>query len=83
MTAWMGRISYAVFLIHFPVCLVVNAAFTRFAPSQPEVQLAGVLAAWLASLAAGAAFHRWIEQPLSGLVSPSRRDAERRALNPN
>jgi peptidoglycan/LPS O-acetylase OafA/YrhL len=26
---WLGRIAYSVFLIHFPVCLVVNAAFTR------------------------------------------------------
>ncbi|OWW19649.1 acyltransferase family protein [Noviherbaspirillum denitrificans] len=69
---YFGRISYAVFLVHFPVCLFVNAAFTRFAPALPEVQAAGVLAAWLASIAAGAAFHHWIEQPLAMLTLPSR-----------
>lgn len=73
--AYLGRISYAVFLVHFPVCLVVNAAFTRFAPAIPELQAAGVLTAWLASIAAGAAFHRWVEQPLAALTEPSRRAA--------
>lgn len=71
--AYLGRISYAVFLVHFPVCLVVNAAFTRFAPALPEVQAAGVAFAWLASIAVGAAFHRWVEQPLSALTEPARR----------
>jgi peptidoglycan/LPS O-acetylase OafA/YrhL len=61
----LGRISYAIFLIHFPVCLIVNAAFTRFLPAQPLVQAAGMLLAWAASVAAGAAFYRWIEVPLS------------------
>ncbi|QGZ39359.1 peptidoglycan/LPS O-acetylase OafA/YrhL [Pseudoduganella flava] len=60
----MGRISYAVFLVHFPVCLVVNAAFTRFVPLEPAWQGLGMLCAWGASLAAGAAFFRWVEVPL-------------------
>lgn len=38
MIVCVGRISYAVFLVHFPVCLVVNAAFTRFVPAMPELQ---------------------------------------------
>ncbi len=69
---FLGRISYAVFLIHFPVCLVVNAAFTRFAPALPEMQAVGMLLAWAASIAVGAAFHRWIEVPLASLVGPER-----------
>jgi peptidoglycan/LPS O-acetylase OafA/YrhL len=64
----LGRISYSVFLIHFPVCLVVNAAFTRFVPTEPEWQALGMLTAWAASLAAGAAFYRWVEQPLGRVV---------------
>lgn len=64
----LGRISYSVFLIHFPVCLVVNAAFTRFAPASPSIQAAGMLIAWAASIAAGALFYRWIEKPLGRLV---------------
>jgi peptidoglycan/LPS O-acetylase OafA/YrhL len=60
----LGRISYSVFLIHFPVSLVVNAAFTRFIPAQPHLQAVGMVVAWAASLAAGAAFFRWVEVPL-------------------
>ncbi|WP_374362492.1 acyltransferase family protein [Pseudoduganella danionis] len=64
----MGKISYAVFLIHFPVCLLVNAAFTRFAPAEPLAQALGMLAAWVLSLMAGAVFHRWVELPLGRLM---------------
>jgi len=62
--AWLSRISFGVFLVHFPVLLLVNAAFTRFSPSVPAVQAAGMLVAWAASVAAGASFHRWVERPL-------------------
>jgi peptidoglycan/LPS O-acetylase OafA/YrhL len=58
---WADR-SYALFLIHFPVLLLVNAAFTRWAPPTPGVQMAGVLLAWLASLAATVLFHRAVER---------------------
>jgi len=64
----LAKTSYSVFLIHFPVCLVVNAAFTRFVPAEPALQAFGMLFAWGASLAAGAAFYRWVELPL-GRVS--------------
>jgi peptidoglycan/LPS O-acetylase OafA/YrhL len=64
----MGKISYSVFLIHFPVCLLVNAAFTRFVEPEPELQAFGMLVAWGFSLAAGAAFHRWVEEPLGRLM---------------
>lgn len=62
--AYLGRISYGVFLMNFPVALVVNAWFTRFAPADPWVQTAGVGVAWLACGLAGAAFHHWVEAPL-------------------
>ncbi len=64
----LARTSYSVFLIHFPVCLVVNAAFTRFAPPDPEWQALGMVVAWGSSLAAGAAFFRWVEVPLGRFV---------------
>jgi peptidoglycan/LPS O-acetylase OafA/YrhL len=59
----LSDISYAVFLIHFPVCLLVNAAFHSAAPGEPLWQALGVGVAWAASLVAGWAFHRWVEQP--------------------
>lgn len=64
-----GRISYSIFLVHFPVCLVINAAFARFVPPQPLFQAVGMLLAWAASLAAGALFYRWVEIPLSRLAA--------------
>jgi peptidoglycan/LPS O-acetylase OafA/YrhL len=77
----LGRISYSVFLIHFPVCLVVNAAFTRFVPTEPEWQALGMLTAWVASLAAGAAFYRWVEQPLGRVVHFAARQAPVRVVS--
>jgi peptidoglycan/LPS O-acetylase OafA/YrhL len=70
--AWIrsfGRISYSIFLVHFPVCLVVNAAFAKFVPARPLLQAGGMVLAWAASLAAGALFYRWVEIPLSRLSS--------------
>lgn len=72
---YLGKISYSIFLVHFPVCLVVNAAFTRFVPDDAYLQGAGVVWAWAASVAAGALFFHWIETPLgrflAGLAKPA------------
>lgn len=71
-----GKISYSVFLVHFPVCLIVNAAFTRFASHDAYVQAAGVALAWVASVFAGALFHRWVEVPVGRVLRlPSHRRA--------
>jgi peptidoglycan/LPS O-acetylase OafA/YrhL len=67
--AWLGSRSYAIFLVHFPVCLVVNALFTRFVPVEPWPQAIGIVVAWAASLFAGAAFHRGVEAPAMRWVS--------------
>lgn len=64
---YLGRISYGVFLLNFPVALVVNAAFTRYASPDAGVQTLGVLVAWLACNLAGAAFHHGVEQRLGRL----------------
>ncbi len=61
---WLAGISYAMFLVHFPVSLVVNAAFTRFAPPDPVWQLTGIGMALGASMLGGALFHAWIEKPV-------------------
>jgi peptidoglycan/LPS O-acetylase OafA/YrhL len=59
-----GNISFSIFLVHFPVCLVINAAFTRFAPQDVIVQTAGMILAWIASMIAGALFHHGVELPI-------------------
>jgi peptidoglycan/LPS O-acetylase OafA/YrhL len=73
----LGRISYSIFLVHFPVCLVVNAAFMRFVPKDPYWQGLGVLLAWAASLAAGSAFFHLVESPLGRLWRAPRRTTYR------
>jgi peptidoglycan/LPS O-acetylase OafA/YrhL len=60
----LAKISFSVFLVHFPVCLIVNAAFERFVLVLPYVQAVGMVAAWGVSLVAGAVFYRWVEAPL-------------------
>lgn len=60
----LATTSFALFLVHFPVTLIVNAAFTRWAAPSAWVQGAGVLIAWGASLAAAFGFHRLVEQPV-------------------
>lgn len=76
---WLGRISYSVFLVHFPVCLLVNALFIRFMPETAGWQGLGMLVAWAASMAAGAAFFSFVERPLGQRLSPARPMAEGRA----
>lgn len=76
----LAKISYSIFLIHFPVCLVINAAFIRFVPADPYWQALGMLVAWTASLAAGAAFFRWVESPLGRVITFAAAPVARRPL---
>ncbi|WP_157266684.1 acyltransferase family protein [Azohydromonas aeria] len=71
-TAAVSRSSYGVFLVHFPVCLVVNAFFTRFVPLEPAPQALGLLLAWAGSLWAGALFHRHVEQRAMAYIAARR-----------
>ena len=71
LTAYFGRISYSVFLVHFPVCLVVNAVVTHLVPGRPVLNALGMGLAWVASNVAGALFHRYVEaaSPVRALVN--------------
>ena len=59
--AYLGKISYSVFLVHFPVVLVANAIYATIAPSSPAASLVGVIGGWAASVAVGALFFRLVE----------------------
>lgn len=61
LTAFLGRISYSVFLVHFPVALVANAVCARFYAGRTGAALIVLLAAWAASLVVGALFYRYVE----------------------
>jgi peptidoglycan/LPS O-acetylase OafA/YrhL len=57
----LGRISYSLFLVHFPVCLVVNAWGSRHLSGSPHAALFGMVLAVVLSLVAAMIFHRAIE----------------------
>jgi len=79
----MAKISYSVFLIHFPVCLVVNAAFAQFVPAQAPLQAVGTLLAWVGSLAVGSVFFYCVESPLGRAFSRAPSQIKREALATN
>ncbi|WP_295855377.1 acyltransferase [uncultured Xylophilus sp.] len=60
---YLGRISYAVFLIHFPVILLVAAVVHPVWPDAPWASLLGIVGALGLSVVAGALFHHGVEQP--------------------
>lgn len=57
----LGRTSYALFLVHFPICLLINTLIHRLAPDNPQLNMLGVMLAWGASNAAAFLFHRHVE----------------------
>lgn len=69
--AFLGAFSYSVFLVHFPVCLVVGVLFGRIFPHSPIANAAGMLVAWCLSNAAGVLFHRYVENPAIGALPRS------------
>ena len=54
------------YLVHFPLCLVVNAAFFHFLPHQAVTNLFGLVLAFGISILGGALFYKWVEsRPLT------------------
>ena len=64
--------SYSVFLVHFPVCLLVNAVVTWFWPDSLAINLVGLWAAFALSLATGQLLYQRVERHM-----PSWQDALR------
>ncbi len=63
--AGLGQMSYSVFLIHFPVCLLVNAVVSWFWPAHLLANAAGLLAAFALSVGAGSVLYRNVESRAS------------------
>ena len=63
--ARLGQMSYSVFLIHFPVCLLVNAVVSWFWPAHLLANTAGLLAAFALSVGAGSVLYRNVESRAS------------------
>jgi peptidoglycan/LPS O-acetylase OafA/YrhL len=65
----LSRTSYSLFLVHFPICLLVSAAFQHYAPASPALNAVGVVAAWLGSNLAAAFFYRHVEVRMAPWLS--------------
>jgi peptidoglycan/LPS O-acetylase OafA/YrhL len=61
MLTWLGGISYSLFLIHFPVLLLVSAVAVRWWPARPWIDAMGLLLAFVLSIAAAVLIHRMVE----------------------
>lgn len=61
--AHLARISYAVFLVHYPLLLLLGSLFTRLWPDEPWAHATGLLLTWALALLAGWALWRWLEAP--------------------
>jgi len=64
---YLGKISYALFLVHFSVLLLANAAFAGLGFSSPVAGGIGMLAAWAGSLVVADLFYRWVEKPAAAI----------------
>ena len=58
----LGQISYSVFLVHFPVSLVVNSTLTRFYPDHAVYNLLGMFASIILSICVAVPFHQVFEK---------------------
>ncbi len=58
----LGQRSYSVFLVHFPVCLLVNAVVSHLWPESPAWNALGMLAAFALSLMAGWQLYERVER---------------------
>ena len=61
--ARLGEISFSLFLVHFPVLLVIATIWARLGWNSPVAALAGLFTAFAASITVASAFYRWIEVP--------------------
>ncbi len=61
--ASMGKVSYCLFLVHFPVLLMVASLWERLNWTSPYQAIAGLLTAFLISVATSFGFYRYIERP--------------------
>ena len=72
--AFLGRISYSLFLVHFPILLLTNVFYAMLGLSSFVSAMVGLLLAFIASIGFAVLFHHSIESPaahrrITGLLS--------------
>jgi peptidoglycan/LPS O-acetylase OafA/YrhL len=65
--SFMGRTSYSLFLIHYPVMLVVAGLWAMWGWTSPKIAATGLVVSYFLSIAAAVVFYRWIESPSAKL----------------
>lgn len=60
--AWVGQRGYSIFLVHFAVLLLVNAAWVQLWPGQVLAHAAGLLVAFGLSIVAGWGLYEHVER---------------------
>jgi peptidoglycan/LPS O-acetylase OafA/YrhL len=61
--AFLGRTSYSLFLIHFPVLVVVATLWERQEWTTPLGAVAGLVFAYIVSIVVATLFYRFVEEP--------------------
>ena len=61
--AFLGQISFSIFLVHFPVLLIANGLYVRLGFPSVNSAIFGLILALTVSIATAALFYRWIESP--------------------
>ena len=65
--SYLGQTSYSLFLVHFPVLVVVSTAWVRFDQTSVRDARIGLAIAYVASLATADLFYRAVEAPAARL----------------
>ena len=65
---WLGKISYSLFLIHFPILVFVSTVALYFGLNSPAEAVMLLGTAVLLSLAAATVLHHWVEVPAGHLA---------------
>ncbi len=61
--AFLGRISYSLFLVHFPVLLLANCVYAQLNLSSAASVVIGLNLAIATSIGVATLFYRWVESP--------------------
>jgi peptidoglycan/LPS O-acetylase OafA/YrhL len=66
----LGKISYAVFLVHFPICMAFNEIWPLFFAGQSAWgNVLGLILALISSVTMGYVFWRWVEMRVPNWLS--------------
>jgi peptidoglycan/LPS O-acetylase OafA/YrhL len=65
--SFMGKTSYSLFLIHYPVMIAVATLWAMWGWTTPNISLVGLFVSYILSVAAAAAFYRLVESPAAKL----------------